>query len=129
MPRKRHRAEKRQRGKRRLVYGSLYLGEREPYELAEQQIDTCLELALRGGAQKRVSLIFDVVATPEQVAGGEPHQVAQHILTYVDVRYPYLDARAVGITDDDARRPMRDILLTQTLTLSAVDEQHLFILD
>jgi hypothetical protein len=51
-----------------LVYGSLYRDQAESFEFAETQIDECIakaEIPL-----ERSNLIFDILATPAQIASG-----------------------------------------------------------
>lgn len=55
--------------------------------------------------------------------------MGRYILQYVDEEYPDLKIRVVGITDDDKRRPIRDGVPTQTLTLDDIDDVHLFTLE
>ena len=77
----------------------------------------------------RIGLAFDVVATPAQIAQGEARRLARHLLTYLDERYPRLRARFVGVTDDDSRRPGRDLVLLGRLSHDDIDGQHLFVFD
>lgn len=106
-----------------LVYGSLYMDQAESYEFAETQIDDCIAAAKM--PQEKIILAFDIVATPAQIASGRAREWGQHILDYCDKHYPKLSARAVGITDDDHRRVMRDMLITQQLAESDIDGIHL----
>jgi hypothetical protein len=110
-----------------FVYGSLYADNAESWEFAETQIDDCIGKAQR--PQPQIALLFDIVATPEQIANGDAHEIAQYILRYVDEQYPDLKLRTVGITDDDNRRPARDIVLTQTMQMDDIDNVHLFVVE
>lgn len=106
-----------------LAYGSLYMDQAESYEYAETQIDECITAARV--PHERIILAFDIVATPAQMASRRAKEWGQHILQYCDQHYPNLSARAVGITDDDHRRVMRDLLITHTLSEKDVDGIHL----
>ena len=112
-----------------LIYGSLYLDEEEAWELAERQVDECILNALDIYPMHRIGLAFDVVATPAQIGQGEPQRLARHLLAYLDERYPRLRARFVGVTDDDSRRPGRDLVLLGRLSPDDIDGQHLFVFD
>jgi hypothetical protein len=110
-----------------LVYGSLYVDKAESWEFAETQIDDCIGKAQR--PQSQIALLFDIVATPAQIASGDAHDVARYILKYADEQYPNLKLRTVGITDDDDRRPARDIVITQKMQMGDVDNVHLFVVE
>jgi hypothetical protein len=112
-----------------LIYGSLYLDEGEPWEFAERQLDECIANAQETYPLRRIGLAFDIVATPAQIATGEAGRLAKHLLAYADDRYPALRARFVGVTDDDSRRPGRDIALLGELSQDAIDNQHIFVYD
>ncbi|MBN1138703.1 MAG: hypothetical protein JXM73_19105 [Anaerolineae bacterium] len=116
-------------GKLILIYGSLYLDEGEPWEFAEKQVDECVVNAREVYPMHRIGLAFDIVATPAQIATGEAGRLAKHLLAYADKRFPNLRARFVGVTDDDARRPGRDIALLGKLDQDAVDNKHIFVYD
>jgi len=118
----------------KLCYGSLYMDALESAEYAETQIVETVRLALAdaGNRLDDIGLGFDIVATPEQVQSGRPAQMARHILTYVDKTYPRLRVRVVGVTDDDKRRPIRDMILLRvlgqqpTLSMRDIDDVHIF---
>ena len=112
-----------------LIYGSLYLDEGEPWEFAEKQVDECIVNAQEIYPIRRIGLAFDIVATPAQIATGEAGRLAKHLLTYADERFPNLRTRFVGVTDDDAMRPGRDIALLGELSQDAVDNKHIFVYD
>ena len=112
-----------------LIYGSLYLDEGELWEFAERQVDECIVNAQEMYPLRRIGLAFDIVATQAQITTGEAGRLAKHLLDYADERYPALRARFVGVTDDDARRPGRDIALLGELSQDAIDNQHIFVYD
>ena len=112
-----------------LIYGSLYLDEGESWEFAEKQVDECILNAKDLYPMHRIGLAFDIVATPKQIARGEARRLAKHLLAYIDERYPRIRARFVGVTDDDRRRPGRDVVLLGTLSRDAIDNKHLFVFD
>ena len=106
-----------------LIYGSLYMDERESYEFAKTQIDECIRAAKL--PHERLILAFDIIATPAQITSGLARQWGRHILDYCDKQYPKLSARVIGITDNDHRRVMRDTLITKRLTQNQIDGIHL----
>jgi hypothetical protein len=109
--------------KKILVYGSLYMDASESYEYAETQIDECIRTAKIPLESIRVA--FDIIATPTQIASGLAREWGRHILNYCDKEYPGLNARVVGITDDDKRRVMRDVLITRSMSGNEIDNIHL----
>jgi hypothetical protein len=106
-----------------IVYGSLYMDQGESYEYAETQIDACI--AAKPVPPQEMLFLFDIIATPAQMASGLARQWGQHILDYCDQHYPTLFTRLVGITDDDQRRLLRDSMITGTLSEEDIDEVHL----
>jgi hypothetical protein len=124
-----HEERKQMTDKTGLIYGSLYLDEGESWEFAERQVDECILRALDTYPVHRIGLAFDVVATPAQIAQGEARRLANHLLAYIDKRYPRLRARFVGVTDDEDRRPGRDAVLLGTLSQDEIDGQHLFVFE
>jgi len=110
-----------------FIYGSLYLDQEETLKYAKVQIDE--GIAKANIPLNQVSFVFDVIATPEQIKSGTAQRVARLILDYVDQNYPGLLARYVGVTDDENRRPMRDIILTRQLQLEDIDNEHLFVVE
>lgn len=110
-----------------FIYALLNLHEQGSFEQVQMQIDEGLARFAVPLAQ--LGFVFDIVASPTQIQNGLAHQAAQRILAYVDQHYPDLCVRYAGITDDDLRRPMRDILLTKRLQISDVDSQHLFVIE
>ncbi len=111
----------------KFAYGSLDLHNKEAIPHIKTQIDEGIRQA--NAPLDQVGFVFDLLVTPEQIESGTAHRVAQLILDYVDQSYPGLLLRYVGITDDESRRPMRDILLTKQLQLEDVDNQHLFVIE
>lgn len=113
-----------------LTYGSLYLDQHESCEFAETQIDECLRMSIaQGAALADIAVAFDIVATRKQIRAGAAHRLARYLLQYMDQKYPTLHARFVGITDNDARRPGRDTVITQTLQAADIDNRHLFVVE
>ena len=111
----------------KFAYGFLDLDQKEAIPYIKDQIDE--GIFKTDSPLNQVGLVFDLIATPEQIQSGTAHRVAQLILDYVDQNYPGLLLRYLGITDDESRRPMRDILLTKQLQLEDVDNQHLFVIE
>ena len=114
------------------LYGSLYMDAQESWEYAEMQIDEMIEQVTRQSASlAQVFIFFDIVATQKQLKTGAAHQIARHLLSYIDTDYPDVRGRMIGITDDDDRRPMRDIFILEEnagLTENDIDGVHLFML-
>lgn len=123
--RKRHLDQK----KLDLAYVALYLDQAESAEFAELQINATIERSQKPVNQ--ISLLIDLVATPEQIQNGVAHRVVGQMVNYVkgEEKYRGLRTFLVGITDDDKRRALRDTLLTRTLTEQDIDDKHLFVLE
>jgi hypothetical protein len=106
-----------------VVYGSLYLGQKESVEYAEKQIAEAI--ANCPALVEGISVVFDVVASVAQLRSGFAHRLGRDILGFVDDHYPTIGARIVGLTDDDRLRPGRDRVLRGNLH---VDNVHQFLL-
>lgn len=115
------------KSEKNIVYGSLYMDRGESFEYAESQIDEGIVNA--PAPPPKTIVAFDIIATPAQIASGRAREWGQRILDYCDKTYPQLGARAVGITDDDHRRVMRDTLITRQLTGNEIDNLHLIELE
>ena len=59
---------------------------------------------------------------------GVPKKYAGRIMAFVDRSYPQ-PGRAIGITDDDRRGTLRDLLITYHLHDSDIDGKHLNIVE
>jgi hypothetical protein len=107
-----------------VVYGSLYLDQRESIEYAEMQIfnsiSDCPALRL-----EEIAVVFDIVATRRQLRSGFAHNLANQVLEYIDEHYPTLGLRVVGITDDDCLRAGRDRMMRGSWR---VDNVHQFLI-
>ena len=120
------------------IYGSLYLDQNPPesYEYMETQIAELVDAARKKHvtSDDRLYLLFDFVGTRDQAfigvsKKGLAHQYTDRLFAYTEEHYPKLAYVGVGITDDDLRRPMRDIILTQKMLPSEVDGKHKHILE
>lgn len=104
-------------------YGSIFISQSESFEYAELQIASLIANSPR--RVEEIYLVFDVVASPRQVHSVFAHQVGRAILQFIDVRYPNLGARIVGITDNPRLRPGRDKVLRGS---RRVDNAHQYLL-
>src|ERR1700694_436677 len=112
-----------------IAYSALYLDEKESFETAETQINENIDAAAAEGKDPSdIYIAVDIVATPAQIASGVAKKYAERIMSYVDRSFPQ-SGRAIGITDDDTRRPLRDLLITHHLQDSDIDGTHLNILE
>jgi hypothetical protein len=92
-----------------VVYGLLYLDQRESIEYAEMQIAKLV--ADCPALVEQIAVVFDLVATRRQVRTGFAHELAGRILEYIDEHYPTIGLRVVGVTDSDLLRPGRDRMM------------------
>jgi hypothetical protein len=112
-----------------IAYSALYLDEKESFETAEAQINENIdEAAAVGKDPSDIYIAVDIIATPSQIASGVAKKYAERIMSFVDRSFPQ-SGRAIGITDDDRRRPLRDLLITHRLQDSDIDGKHLYILE
>lgn len=111
-----------------IMYGYLNMNSGEKLAQALEYI-TALVKQEEGNGRKLESLQlgFDIIATPTQIKGGKAKEIARSILRYVDSAYPNLNKRVVGITCNDKKRPVRDIIFTKTLKISQIDNKRLFV--
>lgn len=112
-----------------IAYAALYLDEKESFETAEAQVnDDIDQAAAQGRDPSDIYIAVDIIATPEQIARGVAEKYARRILHFIDTNYPQ-SGRAAGISDDDTRRPLRDLLITHTLQDADIDGQHLIVIE
>jgi hypothetical protein len=112
-----------------IAYSALYLDEKESFETAEIQINENIdEAAAVGKDPTDIYIAVDIIATPGQIASGVAKKYAERIMAFVNRTFPQ-SGRAIGITDDDRRRPLRDLLITHNLQDSDIDGKHLSILE
>ena len=112
-----------------IAYSALFLDEKESFEIAEVQISENIdEAAAVGKDPSDIYIAVDIIATAAQIASGVAKKYAERIMAYVDRTFPQ-SGRAIGITDDDKRRPLRDLLITHHIQDSDIDGTHLSILE
>ena len=74
-------------------------------------------------------LAVDLIRTPEAIDGGEAQQLAREMLELIDRQFPTLRDRFVGITDDENKLPLQALLISGTLALEEIDNEHLFVME
>jgi len=74
-------------------------------------------------------LAVDLISTPEAIAGGESQQLAEEMLEFIDRQFPTLRDRFVGITDNENKLPLQALLISGTLALEEIDNEHLFVME
>ena len=74
-------------------------------------------------------LAVDLVCTPEAIAGGRSQQLAEEMLEFIDRQFPDIRDRFVGITDDEHKLPLQALLISGTLALEEIDNEHLFVME
>ena len=83
----------------------------------------------------KAHLIFDIISTKKHLAAGLPYKLGTEIYEYVDKEHDVqIITTFVGLTDNTARRPGRDVYYTQSDELtknrqpfSALDNVHMFV--
>jgi hypothetical protein len=116
-------------GQLSIAYAALYLDEKESFETAETQINEDIDQAAAQGRDPTdIYIAVDIIATADQIARGLAEKYARRILRFIDANYPQ-SGRAAGISDDDTRRPLRDMLITHKLTDADIDGRHLIIIE
>jgi hypothetical protein len=88
---------------------------------------------------KRFALLVDIIATKRRLYSGEPHAAAMRLYSFVEKRYPvHCVFMAVGITDNRAKRVMRDVFntdpvagstrsTTKKLPFTSLDGEHMML--
>ena len=74
-------------------------------------------------------LAVDLISTPDAIDGGESQQLAGEMLEFIDRQFPTLRDRFVGITDDENKLPLQALLISGTLALEEIDNEHLFVME
>lgn len=111
-----------------IMYGYLNMNSGEKLAKALEYIMALAKQEEDNGREiKNLQLGFDIIATPNQIKGGKAKEIARSILRYVDSAYPNLNKRVVGITDNEDRRPVRDVIFTKSLKIYQIDNKHLFV--
>lgn len=111
-----------------IMYGYLNLNSGEKLAKALEYIRDLVKQEEGNGRQlKDLQLGFDIIATQNQIKGAKAQEVARAILRYTDSAFPNLKRRVIGITDNDKKRPIRDIIFSKTLGIRNIDNKHLFI--
>ena len=78
---------------------------------------------------KNLVVAIDITCEPDLIAEGIAGQLAQAILSSLDQYYPNLRDRFVGISDDEARLPLHELMRTGKLAYEEIDNQHLFVFE
>lgn len=95
-----------------LAYGNLFMDSGEcSWEYAELQIDKVYKEALKKAPAEEIIIAFDLTATKSQIDADVAEKMAQRIIKYIDEKYPEVGTRLIGITADDDKRPLRDLLI------------------
>jgi len=84
----------------------------------------------------RGNLIFDLIATKNQIQTGMPHGLGRDIYKYVEKSHACLVTTFVGLTDNPARRVGRDLYshheelsdYRQKSDMASIDNAHLFVI-
>ena len=74
-------------------------------------------------------LAVDLISTPDDISGGGSQQLAGEMLAFIDRQFPTLRDRFVGITDDENKLPLQALLISGTLALEEIDNEHLFVME
>ncbi len=108
-----------------LIYASLYMDEGETASTAIQQVDKLL----RGPAEKSKDgvLLMDIVYGSGQKE--DALVVATGVSAYVKEHYrARLRGFQIALTDQDGRRPMRDIFISKSMKEDDIDGERIVIL-
>lgn len=102
----------------------MYLDEKESFETAESQINENIDEAAEVGKDPSdIYFAVDIIATSGQIASGVAKKYTERIMAIVDRSFPQ-SGRALGITDDDKHRPLRDLLSIRHSQDSDIDGKH-----
>jgi len=74
-------------------------------------------------------LAVDLICTPDAISGGRSQQLAGEMLEFIDRQFPTLRDRFLGITDDENKLPLQALLISGTLALEEIDNEHLFVME
>jgi len=102
----------------------------KPAQAATQQVVEFVEKTRKDGQQiQNLVVAIDITGSPDQIVRGYAEQLGHSILFALDQHYPRLRDRFVGISDDESRLPLRDLMRTGSLAWEEIDNQHLFVFE
>ena len=108
-----------------LIYASLYMDEGETASTAIQQVDKLLMGP--AGKSKDGVLIMDIVYESGQKE--DALLVATGVSAYVKEHYrARLYGFQIALTDQDSKRPMRDMLISRSMEEDDIDGERILIL-
>ncbi len=108
-----------------LIYASLYMDEGETASKAIQQVDQLM--VGPAGKSKDGILVMDIVYEPGQKE--DAMVVATGVSAYVKEHYrARLRGFQIALTDQDGRRPMRDILISKSMKEDDIDGERILVL-
>jgi hypothetical protein len=113
-----------------LIHHHLVLDLNRPTQDATQQVVELVEETLEDGQKvQNLVIVIDITSSPDLVIKGHAKRLAQSVLSTLDQQYPGLRDRFVGISDDERRLPLRDLMRTGALAWEEIDNQHLFVFE
>lgn len=113
-----------------LVHESIDLTCVMPIDAIATQIRQLVSDALRKRSMPQdVILAIDLISTKEAIVDGQAQKLAREILKLIDRQFPMLRDRFLGITDEGNNLPLRALLLTGSLALEEIDNEHLFVME
>ncbi len=108
-----------------LIYASLYLDDGETASTAVQQVD---QMLMDPERKNNDVLVMDIVYETGQKE--DALIVAIGVSAYVKERYRNrLRCFQIGLTDQDSKRPMRDILISRSMKADDIDGERIMVLD
>ena len=112
----------------KIIYHHLEMGNLQTIT-KEKVVAVVEELPLQDGLIQNSVIAIDISLTVDEIDSGMALQIAQQILQEIDHYYPAIRDRFVGISDDEQKLPLRDLMLTGKLALEEIDNQHLFVFE
>jgi len=111
-----------------LVYASIY--QTRAFDSIVVEISQLIsEMTCENRKIHDMVLAIDLICTQDAIAGGEAQQLAGEMLEFIDRQFPTLRDRFVGITDDENKLPLQALLISGTLALEEIDNEHLFVME
>ena len=111
-----------------LLHHHLKLDRDKPFQEAVQQVSGQIEKSLESRQLvQNLVVAIDITCSPDLIADEFAEQFVQSIFTALDQQYPGLRDRFAGISDDEKRLPLRDLMSTGELAWDELDNTHLLV--
>jgi len=113
-----------------LIHRHLKLDLTASLDDAKSQLVQIMEgVVIQDHLIQNLVMAIDISLPVKQIDSETAKQLAQKILLSIDHNLPSVRDRFVGISDDEKRLPLRDLLCTGVLAWEEIDNIHLYVFE